>query len=73
MVPDEYIDEAVNFVFNKIYKDSETDYSALKAKIENYNNLVRRKKTETLKEVNEKCNVYVITRYGNGKRIRQDT
>ena len=64
MVPDEYIDEAVNFVFNKIYKDSETDYSALKAKIEDYNNLVRRKKTETLKEVNEKCNVYVITRYG---------
>ena len=64
MVPDEYMDDAMDFVFNTIYKDSETDYSALKSKVENYNNLVRSKKAETLKAVNEKCNVYVITRYG---------
>ena len=64
MVPDEYLDDAIDFVFNTIYGESEMDYSALRAKIENYNNLVRCKKTETLKEVNEKCNVYVITRYG---------
>lgn len=64
MVPDEYLDDATDFVFNTIYGDSETDYSTLREKIENYNRLVRCKKTETLKEVNEKCNVYVITRYG---------
>lgn len=64
MVPDEYLDDATDFVFNTIYGDSETDYSALREKIENYNRLVRCKKTETLKEVNEKCNAYVITRYG---------
>lgn len=64
MVPDEYLDDAMDFVFNTIYGDSETDYSGLREKIENYNSLVRCKKTETLKEVNEKCNVYVITRYG---------
>lgn len=64
MVPDEYLDDATDFVFNTIYGDSDTDYSALRAKIENYNALVRCKKTETLKEVNEKCNVYVISRYG---------
>lgn len=64
MVPDEYLDDAIDFVFNTIYGNSETDYSVLRAKIENYNNLVRSKKTETLKEVNERCNVYVITRYG---------
>ncbi len=64
MVPDEYLDDAIDFVFSTIYGDSETDYSALRAKIENYNELVRCKKTETLKEINEKYNVYVITRYG---------
>ena len=64
MVPDEYLDDAIDFVFNTIYGNSETDYSVLRAKIENYNSLVRSKKTETLKEVNERCNVYVITRYG---------
>ena len=64
MVPDEYLDDAIDFVFNTIYSNSETDYSVLRAKIENYNSLVRGKKTETLKEVNERCNVYVITRYG---------
>lgn len=64
MVPDEYLDDATDFVFNTVYGNSETDYSGLRAKIENYNNLVRCKKTETLKKVNEKCNVYVITRYG---------
>lgn len=64
MVPDEYIDDAMDFVFNDIYADSEIDYSPLIEKIENYNNTVRYKKTETLKEVNEKCNVYVIARYG---------
>lgn len=64
MVPDEYLDDATDFVFNTIYGDSETDYLALREKIENYNRLVRCKKTETLKEVNEKCNAYVITRYG---------
>ena len=64
MVPDEYLDDAIDFVFNTIYGNSETDYSVLRAKIENYNSLVRGKKTETLKEVNERCNVYVITRYG---------
>lgn len=64
MVPDEYLEEATDYVFNTIYGDSETDYSALRAKIENYNELVRCKKTETLKKVNEECNVYVIARYG---------
>ncbi len=64
MIPDEYLDDAMDFVFNEIYGDSETDYSALKEKIENYNSSVRCKKTEILKQANEKCNVYVITRYG---------
>ena len=64
MVPDEYLDDAIDFVFNTIYSNSETDYSVLRAKIENYNSLVRGKKIEMLKEVNERCNVYVITRYG---------
>lgn len=64
MIPDEYLDDAMDFVFNEIYGDSEIDYSALRAKIENYNTSVRCKKTEILKEANEKCNVYVITRYG---------
>lgn len=64
MIPDEYLDEATDYVFNTVYAESENDYSALRAKIENYNNLVRSKKDETLKKVNEECNVYVITRYG---------
>ncbi len=64
MVPDEQIDEAYDYVFNKMYKDDPTDYSKLQAKINEYNTEIRQYKTDTLKQINNDCNMYVISRYG---------
>ncbi|MCQ2472246.1 MAG: alpha/beta hydrolase [Clostridia bacterium] len=62
MIPNDEFQRAYDNVFNKVYAGE--DHSALKAKIENYNKLVRYKKTDTLLELNKKANVYVISRYG---------
>lgn len=64
MVPDEYLDASMDYVFNTVYKDSPVDRSGLVARIENYNELVRKNKTQTLKDLNEVANVYVLSRYG---------
>lgn len=62
LVPDEDFDAAFDNVFNKVYKGE--DHSALISKIENYNTLVRSKRTDVLRDLSEKANVYVICRYG---------
>lgn len=64
MVPDEYIDDAVSYVFDGLYSTSDIDYSVLRAKVDRYNELVRPYKAETLRKLNEKAHVYVISRYG---------
>lgn len=62
MIPNDEFQRAYDNVFNNVFSDE--DHSALIEKIENYNRLVRYKKTETLFELNSKANVYVIARYG---------
>lgn len=64
MVPDEYMESSMDYVFNTIYKDDPVDRSGLIEKIENYNTLVREHKTETLQKLNEDANFYVFSRYG---------
>ncbi len=64
MVPDEYIDDAMDYVFNELYKDSPIDRSGLKAKIDDYNTRIRPYKAETLRTINETSNLYVCARYG---------
>ena len=63
MIPDEYIDQAMDFVFNKVYKNDGEDYSKLIAKIDAYNTQIRPFKTETLTTQNETVNLYIISRY----------
>lgn len=62
MVPDQDMDDALDMVFNKLCAD--IDYSALREKIDAYNSDVRAGKTQTLVDLNETANVYVISRYG---------
>ncbi len=64
MVPDEYVDSSIDYVFNTVYKDSDVDRSGLLDRINNYNTLVREHKTETLLALNEVASVYVLSRYG---------
>ena len=64
MCPDQYMDEALDYIFNTIYKDDPTDRTGLIEKIENYNTLVRPYKTETIKKLNRDANLYVFSRYG---------
>ncbi len=64
MVPDEYIDDAMEYVFTDLKEYYDDDYTELIKKIENYNNTVRCKKVETLNKLNDDANLYVITRYG---------
>lgn len=63
MIPDEYIDEAMDYIFNDVYEGSD-EYNGLIEKIENYNNTVRKNKTETVKETEKNCRVGVYSRYG---------
>lgn len=62
MVPDEQIDESMDYVFNNLCKDE--DYSVLKAKIELYNSTVRKNKKTTLLDFDKSGKVAVISRYG---------
>lgn len=64
MVPDEYLDSAMSYVFDDLYKDSGVDYSKLIEKIENYNELVRKDKTRTIIDAEKNCRFGVFTRYG---------
>lgn len=64
MIPDEYMADSMKYVFEDVYGDSEVDHSGLLEKIESYNKLVREKKTQTLTDLNDVANVYVISRYG---------
>ena len=64
MIPDEQIDEAMHFVFNEIYDKKDKDAKKLFAKIKNYNKVVRKNKTKTLKALDKNAKVVVISRYG---------
>lgn len=64
MVPDEMMDDAIDFVFGEIYDKNDKEASELLSKVENYNTLIRSHKTETLKELDKTANVVVISRYG---------
>ena len=62
MIPDEYIDEVMADIFANEFSDEA--YDGLKAKIENYNNLVRKNKTQILLDYDAVGRVAVISRYG---------
>lgn len=63
MVPDSYMDEAVDYVFNDVMAGNGVDYSVLVDKINSFN-IVREKRIETLNKLNEDANLYVMARYG---------
>ena len=62
MCPDERIDEGMGSVFNGYCKDE--DLSALKNKIVDFNNKVRKYKKDTLLEFDKESRIAVISRYG---------
>lgn len=64
MTPDKYLEDANEFIFNGTLIDPETDYTTLKAKIENYNTTVRAGKTEKLIEMEDTMKFGVLARYG---------
>ena len=64
MTPDEYMEDANEFVFNGNLIDKEKDYSALKSKINAYDTIVRAGKTEKLIEMESEMNFGVFARYG---------
>ena len=63
MVPAERIDEAMDYIFNDFCKDQ--DLSAIRAKIESYNEIVRADRVQTLLGYDEVGRVAVISRYGH--------
>ena len=62
MIPDEFIDSAMKYVFEDVYTDG--SHNVLKGKVEAFTTSVRPYKSETLQSLNETANVYVIARYG---------
>ena len=65
MVPDDYVEDAKEYVFNEVYKDETVDRSGLVEKIDNYNTQVRAIKSDILNDLNnnKSISVYVISRY----------
>ena len=62
MIPDEFIEEAMTYSFESgVYPEN---YDALKAKVEDYNERVRKNKKQTLLDFDEVGRVAVISRYG---------
>lgn len=64
MAPEERLQEAMEFVFEGEYA-KDKDLSALKAKVESYNSLVRNNRKDTLVAFDEDARVAVISRYGH--------
>ena len=62
MIPDEYIDDVMEFAFEGDMKGEE--YAGIRARVENYNEKVRENKKQTLLGFDEVARVAVITRYG---------
>lgn len=62
MVPDSFIDEAMDSVFNGYWKNEDT--SVLQGKVVDFNNKVREDKHETLLAFDDVARVAVISRYG---------
>ena len=62
MIPDKDVEAAQHFVFDVLCAGQ--DRSALRAKIDAYNTQIRPYKAETLKALNEKAPVYVLSRTG---------
>lgn len=62
MIPDEYIDDVMTYSFDSGVYDE--DYSALKAKVQAYNDTVRKYKKQTLESFDKEGRVAVISRYG---------
>jgi len=63
MVPDQYVEQAKDYVFNNCMAGNGVDYSALIAKIDSYG-VVRENRVANLNKLNEDANLYVIARYG---------
>ena len=64
MVPDDKIDEAMEYTFTNYITEDTEGAAELRAKIENYNKLVRDNKKQTLLSIDKDCKVGVIARYG---------
>ena len=64
MVPDDKIDEALDYVFNEVYADDGVDRSNLRAGIDDYNTRIRPYLDEIIADINANCDYYVIARYG---------
>ena len=62
MIPDKDTEEAQKMVFETLCPD--VDRTVLREKIDAYNNDVRKDKVQTLQDLNDVANVYVISRYG---------
>ena len=62
MCPDEALDAAQEYMFG--IADPEVDYSGLRARINNFSAIFRQNRIKTLKELNDKARVAVISRYG---------
>lgn len=63
MVPDRNIDEAMAYIFDDILKSE--DLSVLRARVEEYNSIVRADKETLLKDFDKEGKFAVLSRYGS--------
>lgn len=64
MVPDEYMESSLDYVFNGDFIDREYDYSILRDKIDTYNSLVRANRESLLTSLEANGHFGVYARYG---------
>lgn len=64
MVTDEMYDDSVRAVFDSFYADDGLDHSEMRRKVEKFHTEIAVNREQILKTTNEKCNLYIVARYG---------
>ncbi len=64
MCPDEYLDDAYNYVFGEACDSDPSEYAELIAKIKTYDTTVKANKVSLLKKTEENCRFGVFSSYG---------
>lgn len=64
MIPDEYMQSSLDFVFNGRFAEKGYDYTALKGKINTYNTVVRANREDILTSLEKNGHFGVYVRYG---------
>lgn len=63
MISDKNVDSSYDFVFGTVFPES-AKYDGLKKTVKNFDTVIRKHRVDILNDLNENCNLYVISKHG---------